>query len=245
MTPSNSNNGRKKISDERLTSLLKKSPASFKFNQKRIKESLLGQIEEQQLNKAAELIKERTKVSFLKRHRLATAFGTAILVAAGSGAALSQAGIYQPASTINALGHVQEEVMLKLPLPAAQKADIQMRVAENRARKLEQALEQSESPHTRTEALHESSEIMSQAIDQISGSKQKQVERGRSEAADKYSTMLERLAELANQQEQKVEELIESGVVTDNNAELNNHLSKIKSLRLKAEAQIELTSTEQ
>lgn len=233
------NDSNKTSTDEQVAGLFKKSRTLFKFDQKQIKDKILNQIEEQQISKATKLISNINSASFLRRHPVMTAFGIAILVTAGSGAALSQAGIYQPATTLNALGHMQEEVMLKLPLPASQKASIQMRIAESRSKKVEQILQGHNQMQERTETLDHSGDIMTQAIEQISASKQKQSEQGKLDDEEKYKMMLERLAEMANQQETVVTELINNTEPDSPRAqELHHHLERIQTLKLKAQNQI-------
>jgi hypothetical protein len=175
----------------------------------------------------------------LKRYRIRTALGVVLIVVVSSGAALSQAGYYQPSSALYALEQVQEGVMLRLPMPAAQKASVQMRAAENRTRKLE-GTHKDEPYQTRLEAMRDSNAFLNRAVDQISAAKQLQSERGKAQQEQKYVEMLERLEQIAGKHEQVATDMINSeSTDLEQEQEIEAHLKTIKNIRYRVQTTIQ------
>jgi hypothetical protein len=223
---------------EPLARLLRKSRAGFEFDKAGVRQRLMGNIEEQQLSLATQRVKGLNRGSFLSRHRLATALGTAILVAAGSGAALSRADISTPGDKLHGFDQFQEQLLLKLPLPKSQKASIHARMVEERNRELNAILEVEDQNNVKSQAVQESQAMLNRAVDEARIGKEDSARRGKKTQEEKYDRVLYRLESLAAEQEQRVEELrkIEKNELVQK--ELETQLEAIKKARSRADVDL-------
>lgn len=223
-----------KQNNDPLTKLFKQSRVGFGFNKDGVKNRLLASIEEQQLSLATERVKGYNRKSFLSRHRLATALGTAILVAAGSGAALSRADISTPGDKLHGFDQFQEQLLLKLPLPKAQKSSIHANMVEERNRELNQILEVEDQNNVKAQAVQESQAILNRAVEEARSAREDSVRRGKKNQEQKFDDVLNRLESLAAEQEKRVTELrnIEKNELVQQ--ELDSQLDAIKKARERA-----------
>lgn len=223
---------------ERLTRLFKESRVGFGFDEAGVKNRLLASIEEQQLSLATERVKEYNRRSFLSRHRLATALGTAILVAAGSGAALSRADISTPGDKLHGFDQFQEQMLLKLPLPKSQKASIHARMVAERNRELNKILEVEDQNNVKAQAVQESQEILNRAVEQVRSAKEDSAKNGKKNQEQKFNSVLNELETLAAEQEKRVGELrsIEKNELVQK--ELDTQLDAIKKARSRARVEV-------
>jgi hypothetical protein len=219
---------------DRLMRLFKQSRVGFNFDKTGVKNRLLSSIEEHQLSLATRRVKEFNRRPFLSRHRLATALGTAILVAAGSGAALSRADISTPGDKLHSFDQFQEELLLKLPLSRAQKASIHAGMVEERNRELNQILGVEDQNNVKAQAVQESQILLNRAVDETRTAKEDSVRRGKKNDEQKFDDVLNRLESLAAEQEQRVTDLrnIEKNELVQK--ELDNQLDSIKKARARA-----------
>lgn len=223
---------------EPVARLFEKSRASFAFDKAGIRRRLLDNIEEHQLSLATSRIKEFNRKPFLSRHRLATALGTAILVAAGSGAALSRADISTPGDKLHSFDQFNEELLLKMPLTKSQKARIHAGMVEERNRELNHILEVEDQNNVKSQAVQESQTILNRAVEQARTGKEDSAKRGKKNQEEKFDRVLDQLEGLAAEQQQRVEQLrsIEKNELVQK--ELDNQLEEIKKARSRAQIEI-------
>jgi hypothetical protein len=224
--------------NDQLVRLLQKSRTGFDFDKKGVRVRLMSNIEEQQLTSATERVRELRRKSFLSRHRLATALGSAILVAAGSGAALSRANISGPGDKLHSFDQFQEQALLKLPLPQSQKASIQAGMVAERNRELNYILEVEDQNHVKVQAVKESQAALNQAVEQARAAKENYAKRGKQSNELKLNGILNRLEGLAQEQEDRVGKLREMEENELVQKELDNQIEEIKKARVRAHVEL-------
>jgi hypothetical protein len=224
------NNHHKKVIE-----LLQRMKVDFKFDQKGIKTRLLSNIEEQLMSSTADKIKNYNNKPFYARHKWAVGFSTIILlVIFGSGVTLAQADVAKPGDKLYGLDQWHEKMLLKIPLPASQKAKMYANIIDERNQELDYLLKVKNHNRVKAEAVKTSQQSLNQAIEQVRSAGERLDERGKSRQADRVQEVLIRLEGLAAEQEQRVESLKEIEDNQEIKSLLDEDLIEIKRARLRA-----------
>jgi hypothetical protein len=220
--------------NEKLLEILSKARIGFGFDQKGVRNRLLMSIEELQISTAERKIRELTHKSFMRRHRMATGFALLMLVVVGSGSALAQADISNPGDRFHAMDQLGERLLLKLPLPDSQRAEMQADFVHERNKELDYLLQAPGLGMVNTEAVKESQKSLHDAIEQARMMKEASEIKGKKEQTEKMTKVLNRLEILANEQEEKVSGMLEKSQDEKVKKELMEQIQEIRKSKERA-----------
>lgn len=219
---------------EKLIKLIQDGSASFSFDKKSGKNRLLSEIQDMQITLAEQRIKELARTPFVIRHRWAVSMAVLVFTLIASGATASWANISLPGDRLHALDQFQEKIMLAIPLPDTQKANIQASIVAERNAELEKLIVKNQNGiEIKTEAVIESQKSLNMAIDQVLKSQERSASKGNTQRSEKLQQVLERLEALAAEQEKQVESIRENARDEEAKNMLQLHLEEIKKARVR------------
>ncbi|MBX4187961.1 MAG: hypothetical protein KW793_02380 [Candidatus Doudnabacteria bacterium] len=213
---------------EKLTNILNKARFNFSYDKNGIRNRLMINTEEHQMSMAEQKLRELAHKSFVRKHKIATALCLFLLIAAGSGAALAEADISKPGDKLHSFDQLGEQLLLKLPLTGSQKAKMRANIVDERNKELDYLIQIMPPGTIATQAVKESQESLSSAIEKTTFLKNNFASQGKQAQADKIDEVLKRLQILAQEQEIKVQGMLEK----EENRELKRQLEdQIKEIR--------------
>lgn len=212
--------------DEKLKKLLKNS-GEFQFDPSRVKYRLLSSID----------ATDQKPVRHFRLSRVMTysvSFAGFVIVLSTTFAFASNS---RPGDKLFALNKAGESVILSLPLPAEQKAQVEAYMVTQRFEALDQV--QVKKSDTRPlETLKESDEKLNSAIIHITEQKKRLESRGKTRQAEKLETVLDELQAQAEKREQKIRELQDKTEDKETKEKIEKHLKQIENSRKKAQSEI-------
>ncbi len=212
--------------DEELTKLLKNSSGEFRFDPEKVKYRLLSSID--QTNQ-----KHPHHFKFTRVIKYSVTFAGFVIVVSSSFAFASNS---KPGDKLFALNKAGEQVVLRLPMPSEQKAKVEAYIVTQRFEALDEVEVQTEIRNLAT--VRESDETLTSAIDRITENKKQLESRGKTKAAEKLETVLDKLQIAAEKQEKKIMELQEKTTDKDSKKKIEEHLKQIRKSREKAQLEI-------
>lgn len=193
--------------NKELIRLLRSSQQEFKFDKQKVKNNLLSEIQEQQLNTTADRVKNWSGSGTLNRHRFALGLAVALVFVTGIGATLTQANSSKPGDRLYFLDTWQEKTLLKLPLLGDQKAKIQANIVEERNQELSELLENDNHADLKIETVRQVQLELSKTVDDVKKIQSEYSKNGKKQKADNLDTVLDQLENIAGEQETKIEDL--------------------------------------
>ncbi len=208
-----------------LKILLKKSREAFRFDQKPTKIRLMASIEQFEHHPIKTF-------QFSRVLKFSGSFAGFVLIVAASFAFASN---QTPGDKLYALNKAGENVILNIPMPAEQRAQVRGYFVEQRF----QALDSVELPETKKlETIKESDESLMRAVDEITKSKKNFESKGKTRQADKLEGILDELQKNALEREKIIQKLEDETDDVDMKREIRKHLDQIKNSREKARLEI-------
>lgn len=219
---------------DKLIDLLKRSQQDFGFDQNKIKFSLINQINSSHLNiKQKKRFTEIVQARNIFAHRLTYVFASLILfVALGSTFAFADGAV--PGDKLFVIDQLQEKVMLNLPLPQETKAQIRTNIVAERAKELNKISNTADQDEVKVEAIETSEKSLTTAIEQISQNREQFKQRGNAKAVKNMDNILDRLEQLAEEQENKAGRIHENLKDKKLRDKVELKLHDIRKARLKA-----------
>lgn len=222
----------KPVKRNKLVWMLNQAPVIFKFDQKGIKNRLMSQIQEDQMSSTAERILVSSKRWFIFKYKWSILTSLVLLLVAGTSTAFVQADIAKPGDALYPLDIWQEQTLLKLPIPAEQKAHLQAKFVGERNLELDYLLNNSGNLKNRErvkkETVNQSQKGLDRAIENVRSAQDHMASSGKTEQAEKMGQILERLESLAGEQEKKVEDLSKDEQDEEIKKEFMNSLIEIR-----------------
>ena len=220
--------------DEDLIKLLKKSSSDFKFDPNSVKYRLLNSMAHG----------DQKSVTHFKIGRVAkysVSFASLVILISTTFAFAVNS---RPGDKLFGLNKFGENVVLKLPLSVEQKAKVQEYIVTNRLEALDQVKTKQDDKNIgqdalKLQAIKESDESLTSAVDNITENKKKLEASGKTKEAKRLEKVLDQLQISAEKREVKIREIEKEIKDSKTKAEILNHLRKIEESRKKARLQIE------
>lgn len=213
--------------NKELTELLKNSSGEFRFDPEKIKYRLLSSINQLHQNPAHHHFR------FTRVIKYSVSFAGMVIVLSSTFAFASSS---KPGDKLFALNKAGERVVLSLPMPSEQKAQVQAYIVTQRFEALDEVEVQAETRNLET--VKESDETLTSAIDRITENKKQLESRGKTKSAEKLETVLDQLQITAEKREKKIMELQEKTTDKDAKRKIEEHLKQIRKSREKAQLEI-------
>ncbi len=216
--------------------LLKKSRADFAFDKTGVKNRLMAELQEEQLNSAMKRVRLTEKRSFIFEHKWSLALSVVLFFVAGSATAFVQADAANPGDSLYTLNRWRDAVMVRLPLPSEQKARIQADIVQERNEELDYLLNLPEESNPeireiRVQAVDRSVENLDRAIERTQKAQNTFTTDGETEKAERMREALKELGELTDEQQKKIESLAEKDDDEDRRKHYETRLDEIKMFR--------------
>ncbi len=192
--------------NEKTAKLIQSASADFKFEKSGIRTRLMSNIEEQQMSLAERKIREHVRKTNVFRRRATAASLVVLLLVVGTGATFAEADISKPGDKLHTIDELQEQLLLKLPLPSSSKARIRASIVEERNQELEYLITHTNNP-VRAQAVRSSQQSLNNAIENVRRMQENFTTQGKDSQAEKMDEVLKRLEALAEQQEKHVQAL--------------------------------------
>lgn len=215
-------------SEEKLKKLLKLQQSDFDFNQQGVKNRL-----QLSIARASSAQPTFRTSAWMPRWGLAIAAITLFVL---SGSTFALANNAKPGDRLYLLDKAQEQIWTRLPLPASNKAQIQAGIVEERAYELDQ-LRKSDKAN-KIKAVKESEQSLQQAVEAVSNTRTKLESSGKRKQVEKLDSVLTRLELLAEEQEQKIEEIKTEIDDDEVKADIDKSLLKIRKSKERAKSEI-------
>jgi hypothetical protein len=215
---------------KKITELLRDSKSDFKFNQSGIKNRLLASVENIHLHpKTFETV---TK-SNVRRWNAALASGLGVVVIFS--ATLAYADLSNPGDKLYFLDQLSERLELKMPRSGEAKARLQERLVNERVTELNKIPAINNTDQTvRLRAIEESQQNLFNAVEETTRIRESLRSKGRDKAVKNIDEVLSNLGQLAEKQEQRVEEFKKYTENENDVLKLEENLEAIKKAGLKA-----------
>jgi hypothetical protein len=217
--------------NEKTIELLKKSQQDFRFDQDQVRARLMIQINSSPQSLTEPESKPRLTWSY------ASAFAIVIVFVLSSGT-LAYANNSNPGDKLFFLDKLTERAVLALPMPAANKARIQTNIVAERLEEINKIEPEDDNSQKSLRAVSESETDISEAVANITATKEKLLNKGNRKAADKLDEVLNKLEGLAEKHESKAERAKLKSKDDSTKKELELKIIEIKKAREKAKLEI-------
>ncbi len=221
--------------DEDLIHLLKQSKGSFRFDHQGIKYRLLSSI-----NHADQKAIHGFQMTRVIRYSVGFAGFVVILSATFAFASSSK-----PGDKLFALNKAGEHVVLSLPMPVQQKAQMEVYIVNQRFEALDNIETKTVDMNIvgplepkKLQTVKESDESLNSAIEHVTLNKKQLESKGNVKAAAKLEAVLDQLQSIAEKRETKLRELKEKTSDEHQKIEIEAHLKQIQTSRKKAQSEI-------
>lgn len=214
-----------------LVKLLKQSKQEFRFDQQQIKIRLMQSLASRE--PAVQFQTLNLKHFSFNPYAVAV---TAVILCVTATFAFAQNA--QPGDKLFGLQKFQEQAILSLPLNATTKAKIRANIVAKRLRSLEQAEKSSDQTQAKLASIKESEAALNDAYEHIHQSRVLLTATGPSTDLQELDSSLKRISDLAEQQEQSIQNLETYLNDQGTKIEIDQHLNAIG--QTKAKARLEL-----
>ncbi len=224
---------RSKNSDEQLKKLLKNSATDFKFDPNSVKFRLLNSIASSE-----QVIVKHFK--FVRVLKYSVGFAGMVIIVSTTFAVASNA---VPGDRLFALNKAGEKVVLSLPLPAQERAEVQAYFVNQRFEDLEQVKTKPDKPTAsdtkKLQAIKESERSLTSAINSITENRKRLDTRANAKTSKKLVGILDDLQKKALEKETLIKQLEDDIGDKETRDKIHEHLELIQKSRRQAQEEID------